>query len=236
MIREKLIRKVLRKFNIFFCDRSLEGIVENLNHKYGYGNTKNIQKPVDSNHNPLPWFTYPAIEYLSQLDLSRKRIFEWGSGNSSRFFANRCKEIVSIESDEEWYSYGKNNILPNQKLILRKEQGFAEAIEEEVDKFDVIIIDSLRRYDCALKAKECLKEGGMIILDNSDWHPKTSAFLRDRCDLIEIDMHGFGPINDYSWTTSLFLRRDFKSIPLNGTQPIVSCAGLRQISKYDQPS
>lgn len=236
MIHKKVFRKVLNQFGLFPYEKSLQGIVYNLNLKYGYTNTKVTQKPVDTNNNPLPWFTYPAIEYLSQLDLSGKRIFEWGSGNSSRFFASHCKEIVSIESNEEWYSYGKFNLLPNQKIIFCKEEIFAEAIDEEPNNFDVIIIDSLRRYDCALKAINHLNEGGMIILDNSDWNPKTSEFLRDNCDLIEIDMHGFGPINDYSWTTSLYLHRDFRFIPSGGVQPVVSRAGLHQTSEYDRPS
>ena len=38
---------------------------------------------LDRNGNPIPWYTYPAIEYLSQFDYSRKTIFEFGCGNSS---------------------------------------------------------------------------------------------------------------------------------------------------------
>ena len=38
---------------------------------------------VNENNEPIPWFTYPSIQYLDQLDLSEKTIFEWGSGNSS---------------------------------------------------------------------------------------------------------------------------------------------------------
>ena len=234
MFYKKLLQKALSKFSLFACDQSLEGIVNNLSLKYGYANTKLTQKPVDISNNPLPWFTYPAIEYLGQLDLSEKSIFEWGSGNSSRFFASRCKNIKSIESNEAWYSYIKSNLLPNQKILFREESSFAESIDEEQCKFDLIIIDALRRYECALRALDHLNDGGIIILDNSDWHPKTSEFLRNECDLIEIDMHGFGPINDYSWTTSFYLRRDFNFLPGQNRQPIVSYAGLHQTSEYDQ--
>ena len=33
---------------------------------------------VDRDGNPLPWYTYPAIEYLSQFDYGEKTIFEDG--------------------------------------------------------------------------------------------------------------------------------------------------------------
>ena len=32
---------------------------------------------VDKDGNPIPWYTYPAIEYLSQFDYSDKKIFEF---------------------------------------------------------------------------------------------------------------------------------------------------------------
>ncbi|MGB7316259.1 MAG: hypothetical protein WA939_25265 [Nodosilinea sp.] len=220
-------------FNVFPCDKNLETLSHNLKEKYGYKHAKVSQKPVDANHEPLPWFTYPAIEYLAQLDLSSKTIFEWGSGNSSLFLAKRCKQITSVESNKEWYEYCSQELLSNQKILFREESEFAEAIDESLSKFDLIIIDSLRRGECAKKAIEHLNSGGLIILDNSDWHPNTSAFLRDSCNLLEVDMHGFGPVNAYSWTTSLFFHRDFNFPPRESKQPTISKAGIDQISKYD---
>ena len=41
---------------------------------------------VDRDGNPLPWYTYPAIEYLSQFDYGEKTIFEFGCGYSSLFW------------------------------------------------------------------------------------------------------------------------------------------------------
>lgn len=229
----RAFHRLMSYFNVFPCDQNLEGLALNLNEKYGYQNTKKLQKPVDANCEPIPWFTYPAIEYLAQLDLSNKSIFEWGSGNSSLFWAERCKQIISVESDNEWYKYCLQNLLPNQKVLFREEENFAEAIDESNSKFDLIVIDSVRRGECAQKAINFLNKGGLIILDNSDWHPNTSAFLRDDCNLLEVDMHGFGPINAYSWTTSLYFHRDFSFHPKNDKQPTISKAGIEQISKYD---
>jgi hypothetical protein len=231
----RAIRKIASYFNVFVENKDAENIVINLVDEYGYLNTVSEQKSIDSSHQPIPWFTYPAIEYLSQLDLREKRIFEWGSGNSSAFFAKRCKQIISVESDEEWYNYGTRNLLPNQQIFLRNELNFSEAIEEFSSKFDLIIVDSLRRYECALKAIQFLESGGLIILDNSDWYPNTSSLLRKSGNLIEIDMHGFGPINGYSWTTSLYFHRDFQFISKGDRQPIFSKAAICQTAKDDKP-
>lgn len=52
--------------------------------------------------------------------------------------------------------------------------------------------------------------GGMIIFDNSDWYPRSIEFLRNNLNWIEVDFHGFGPINDYSWTTTIFIKPSFR--------------------------
>lgn len=47
-----------------------------------YGQFQSIKKwsCIDKDGNPIPWYTYPAIEYLSNLDFSNKIILEWGGG------------------------------------------------------------------------------------------------------------------------------------------------------------
>ncbi len=82
---------------------------------------------------------------------------------------------------------------------------------------------------CAKVAVEILnthaQEGAMIILDNADWHRGCARFLREQ-GLIEIDFHGFGPINCYTWTTSIFLSRNFAFKPHNASQPHYSIDAL----------
>ena len=52
---------------------------------------------LDRDGNPIPWYTYPAIEYLSQFDYSQKKIFEFGTGYSSMYWAKRAQKVISIE-------------------------------------------------------------------------------------------------------------------------------------------
>lgn len=58
----------------------------------------------------LPWITFGAIDWLDKLIHNKMRLFEFGSGGSTIFLAKRCKEIISIEHDSEWYKYMINEI------------------------------------------------------------------------------------------------------------------------------
>jgi hypothetical protein len=51
----------------------------------------------------VPWLTFPAISHIQEFLDSSMRVFEYGSGGSTLFFARRVREVVSMEHDEEWY-------------------------------------------------------------------------------------------------------------------------------------
>src|SRR5215211_2787797 len=178
----------------------------------------------DHENNYVPWFTYPAIEALKNWDLADKRVFEYGSGYSTLFWASRCKEVVSVEHNRAWYEKIAGLAPSNARLILAPIDGddyhpspelleqfkeYAEAID---GRFHVIVIDgyarSRVRYQCAQAALPHLDPNGLIILDNSDWLPASTLFLR-RAGLIEVDFSGPAPGSSHSQTTSFFFTREF---------------------------
>lgn len=188
---------------------------------------------VDKKENLIAWYTYPALEYLNNIDFSSKSIFEYGSGNSSIYWAQKSKDVISVEHDELWFEKVKSKILKNQVLLFKEDnKEYEESILDMDKKFDVIIIDGIRRVECSkvieTKLNKDSSDGFMVILDNSDWYKETSKYLRNVLDLIEVDFHGFGPINGYTWTTSIFLSRNFKFKPINDIQPIFSVSAVKQ--------
>lgn len=194
----------------------------------GYGQYRTIKnwECVDAAGDPVPWYTYPAIEYIKQLDFSDKTIFEFGSGNSTRFWGSRCKQLVSVEDDPKWYGKIKPLLSANvEYYLLEQRQQYVESINTSTKAYDVIIIDGSHRYECAAQSLGKLSDEGFIILDNSDWHDKTSQLLRD-ANLLEVDMFGFGPINSYTWATSFYFRRNVKLIPACKRQPTHGVGGL----------
>jgi hypothetical protein len=103
--------------------------------------------------------------------------------------------------------------------------------------YDIIVVDGKQRVQCCSAALSRLRKGGIIILDNSDWYPQLCSSLRDR-QFIQIDFHGHGPINAYTWTTSIFFEQSVcKSSELlvnqRGTNYYHSKSGLRQAAADD---
>lgn len=185
-------------------------IVENLRtllYKHGQLNTFLGKKPMDGQGNPIPWITYPALEFLSQFDYSECDVFEFGAGNSTLFWAERARKVVSVETDKAWFEMLNNEIPSNADLFwIDDAKEFAGSISKQDTAFDVIVIDSLKhRYSATQNAIGRMAEGGVVIFDNSDWYPNSCRLLRD-AGLIQIDFHGFGPVNGYTWTTSIFFK------------------------------
>jgi len=197
--------------------------------EYGHYNTIRNWKCVDKTNNKIPWYTYPAIEYLNSLDFSQKSVFEYGSGFSSIYWGRKAKDVISVEHDRIWMEKIKPESGTNQTVLLKKDDTeYEKAITETGKVFDVIVIDGLRRPECARDIDKYLNhqssEGFMIILDNSDWYKNTAKYLKEELNLIEVDFHGFGPINATTWTTSIFLSRNFDFKPINNVQPAFSIA------------
>lgn len=198
---------------------------------YGHFSSSHKWSCVDKNGNPIPWYTYPAIEYIKQLDFSGRVVFEYGSGNSTLFWSKNSHQVISIENERQWYEKTSQYASKNIALKLQiDETAYIEEITKHEQNFDVIIVDGSYRYKCAQVAIKKLNSGGMIILDNSDWWVKTAKLLRD-ADLIQVDMTGFGPINHYTWTTSFFLHRKFNFRPKSVNQPEHGIGSLKQYAQ-----
>ncbi len=225
-IAKKIISSVsnLFKIPVYFEKTDTPAYLDIIENKYGHKQTRQLGIPCNSESEPIPWYTYPAIEYIQQLDLTNLKVFEWGAGNSSLFFANRTKEVYSVESDKDWFNDISKRKLINNTIFLETEKDSYVAKISTLNKiFDIIIIDGKYRKECSEICLNYLSENSMIILDNSDRHPDIAKTFREQ-NLLEIDMHGLGPINNYTWTTSLFFKRNIKLNPV-GNQPIIPIGG-----------
>jgi hypothetical protein len=188
-------------------------------------------KSIDRDGQPLPWYTYPAIEFLNQLDFSTTSVFEYGSGMSTLFWAARARRVVSVEDDEHWFRTVAARAPSNVQLLLETDLSrFPQVILQTDEHFDIIIVDGpargRTRLKCCHAALQALKPGGLIVLDNSDWLPESSRALR-RGGLLEVDMTGFVPICGHVQTTSFYFDRTFNVPPLAERQPVPGCGAKR---------
>jgi hypothetical protein len=126
---------------------------------------------VDANGNPIPWITYPAIEFLGKRINKQLSVFEYGCGNSTLWWASRVKEVISVEHDKRWYDkfapIVPQNVTINH-VALEYGGAYAKQITAYKKQFDIIVIDGRDRINCAVIGLDSIKNEGVIILDNSD--------------------------------------------------------------------
>lgn len=160
----------------------------------------------DGSGQPIPWMTYPFIEFLKELDFADCTVFEFGSGSSTLFWAARAKSVTSVERSLAWFQKMKPLLPTNCSLTHQgNESLYAQEILKGELQYDIIVVDGAVRFSCAQEALKRIKPEGIIILDNTEWYPQTAAMLRDD-GFVQIDFSGLGPINAFSSCTSLFFK------------------------------
>jgi len=167
-----------------------------------------LQRPVTSNDQPIPWYTYSCLHFLEPRIDSSWSVFEWGAGNSTLWWAARVKFIRTIEHDKLWYKAMQQSVPENVALSHSPaDNRFEEAIAQHAQRYDVIIIDGKRRVECAKLAPIYLNDGGVIIWDNSDRNDYKTGFLHlQRNGFRQLPFRGLGPSSRQAWETSIFYR------------------------------
>ena len=194
-----------------------------LSQDYGFSRSIAELRCVTAELKPLPWYTYPAIEYLLAFNFSTCRVFEYGAGASTLWWAERAQNVVSVESEADWVAQLKPRLPANAQIHHEGDRD--RFIRAPDGMFEVIVIDGPpshgagARYACCEAMWPHLRPGGIVILDNSDWLPDTCAWLRAQ-GLLQIDFNGFSPINYHTGRTSVFLSLP-SLIPYGLAQPPV---------------
>lgn len=190
-----------------------------LSFDYGYLRSAAAMRSIDAAGEPLPWITYPAIEFIKQLDLRDKSVFEYGCGGSTVFWSRVAKRVDSVEDNKAFFDEVQPQLPANCRLSLRPiPDQYVEAVSER-GPYDIIVVDGHSRVRCCEIAPKYLRPGGFILLDNSDWFFDGSAKLRE-AGLIEVDMAGMAPIGDFVSTTSFYFDRRYVGTPKAGRQPV----------------
>jgi hypothetical protein len=74
---------------------------------------------LDNNKMPLteeqPWIAFAAIHFLKKVLRKDMRVYEYGSGGSTLFFAARVQEVISAEHDKDWHAKVQGEL--NKKRI-----------------------------------------------------------------------------------------------------------------------
>lgn len=164
-------------------------------------------RSVDRSGRPVPWYTYPCTHFLEERLRSTMRVFEFGSGLSTLWYAARVREVVAVEHDERWAALVGERLPLNASIVLRPDENrYVDAITEH-GPFDVVVVDGLARSRSALRALPFLTQSGIIIWDNSDWADfKNSHPVLKAHGFRSLEFRGMGPINRDRWETAILYR------------------------------
>lgn len=158
--------------------------------------------PVDEQGEPLPWYTYSALEWVKPRVKKTDAVFEYGAGYSTIWYGRHVRQVISVEDYVLWLEKVRPMVGSNVTLLHRisstgtptsceRNSAYASAIEEYPPaSFDIIVVDGKERSKCASMAASRLREDGIIIFDNSDW-PQCKAGVD--C----LHSQGFGRIDFY---------------------------------------
>jgi SAM-dependent methyltransferase len=148
-------------------------------------NVINGKTPLDLE---IPWFSYAAIDFLKKFLQSNMSVFEYGSGGSTLFFARRAKKVTSVEDNPQWFDWVTRRLkekgLTNATIKLcefdfKRPENFENSVYLHAmpdEKFDIIVVDGSEEWTqirpiCFEKAESRVKEGGIIVVDDSWRYP-----------------------------------------------------------------
>lgn len=172
-------------------------------------NTKNS---IDYNSRPIPWCTYPFVEFIGPRLNKYMVVFEYGSGNSTMWYAQKVLKIIAVEHNKDWSEQIARKLPLNAKVLFRSlEEGnkYVHTISDLDTKFDIVIIDGRNRVECVNSSMDFLKDNGVIVFDNSNLEIYTEAIelLKNR-NFKQLDFIGMSPITPHTNCTSIFYRCD----------------------------
>lgn len=173
-------------------------------------------RTVDKDGRPIPWLTYPSLDFFSALITPGMSVFEYGSGNSTLWWGKRVARLVSCEHDKEWYASLKklvanSDINADTTCLLRRCKGGSSEYGSEIlhyrDAFDILVIDGRDRVGCARNGLGSLRAGGVIVWDNSDRDRYLPGYIvLQEAGFRRLDFWGMGPLSTRRWCTSIFYR------------------------------
>ena len=176
--------------------------------QYGWFRSYHAKQSVDASGNPLPWYTYSFIFFLEPRIKPDFEVFEYGSGNSTRWYGARVKNITAVEHDTQWIKHIAPQLPSNAKVLSRPlGKSYIEAVKTDNQKYNIIIVDGRNRVKCTVFAADYLTADGVLILDNSErsWYDEAKTVMQQN-GFKRLDFQGMAPIVGHETCTSVFYR------------------------------
>jgi hypothetical protein len=176
----------------------------------GWLKSRELKMPVDVDSRPIPWYSYPVVEFLSRRVGPEMHVFEFGSGNSTLWWAERVESVTAVEHHPQWAARMATTVPDNVSLLhvpLEEDSDYCRSTRHADKQFHVIVIDGRDRVNCARNCLGALRDDGVIVWDDSQRSRYRSGhrYLARR-DFRRVEFVGLGPMDPHPRETSIFYR------------------------------
>jgi predicted O-methyltransferase YrrM len=176
----------------------------------------------------MPLLPYSATTFLAPRVGAQSRVFEYGGGGSTVWFARRAGSVITIEHDEHWSEMIEHRLaslqvrnvsvrlIPpdvsthSEKFRSIYDEGsfenYVKAIDDFPDaSFDVVMVDGRARIACLERSIGKVRPGGVLVLDDSsrDRYQEAGSMLRS---WQKHEFQGVRPTSVWTGTTSCWIR------------------------------
>lgn len=210
------VKKVLPRSLASFLRSFFTALWTPLYFTYANGHFKSSfkNKSVARDGSPLPWYTYPIIDFLGTRSFSDKIILEFGGGQSTNYWAKSALKVITLEDDKDWFDQLKKQIPSNVELFLVskeiREKCAADVVsiltKLAIPHFDLVIIDGLCREEMIEIAIRYVASNGGIICDNAEGYGFYDGFIDKGFQ--RIDFFGHAPGVMIPHCTSLYFKEN----------------------------
>jgi hypothetical protein len=176
-----------------------------------------VWRRIRHRENESPWIVPAAVAFLETVMCGDWQVFEFGSGYSTVWLAERAERVTSVEDDTGWHRRVNSMLATTHSgadVDLIDAANHPRAIERFPDEtFDLVVVDSSGdRIACLRSAAPKVKRGGFLLLDDSD-----RASLRAASDLLaDWTAHRFAGLKARPLTaveTTIFQRPHRMNVP-----------------------
>ncbi len=202
-----MFNKLFRRFVVFY--KLVVGRKSYLS-TTGWFESLKRGRPSKPDGSEIPWMNFQIVSFLEDRLKSDFTFFEYGSGFSTRFWADRVDHVTSVEYDENWYKAVRNKIPQNVTLLYRKDDSdgaYCRTISETEERYDVVIVDGRDRVNCVEQSLHALTDRGVIVLDDSQREKYHEAITIARVNGFRaLDFEGLKPAEFTNHRTTILYR------------------------------
>jgi len=153
---------------------------------------------------------YSIIRLLEERLRGDMTLFEFGSGYSTQFYAEKVGKVTAVEHDAAWYEITRRHLPPNVELVLRSSDAdgpYCRTITQAALLFDVVIVDGIDRVNCVHQSLPFLAKRGVLLLDDSERSEYDAARVQAKAaGFRSLSFEGLKPNGNELSCTTLFYR------------------------------